>query len=463
MREQATATGAILRGLDAVPVPVTAHTTRGATGIRIGGIREERGRELALRVQWAIEKNGWKLPESRFSVILAPEAEHCLDLVELPIALAVLAAAELLPAERLKHVLAAGRLWNEEVDAPLGLVQTAHVAAGENLRLATGASGRHQAAAGGPIRTHLGGTLQEVADALGAAPELLEPTTEPVGASGEMDESKGSEDVRNALAVAVAGGHASLIRETPGMTTAWLVKSAAGLAGPLGGRERHELLAIQSAAGLLPRDQPIRPRRPFRAPHHTVSVVSMEGREQGGRCRPGEVSLAHAGVLYLDQVDEFERAALNGVNGAVRYGVAMTRNHRMAARCVVIASSACTGANGPWNHDHHPLQDLFDVRTEGPETTRRLPAGWLRRGTHGERVRAARQRQKERYGGQELNAHVNTHALPASKSDGATSLGGMSPVWAGKVLRVAQTLADLGGDSTVTKQHIDEAALYVGQ
>ena len=459
----ATATGAMLEGLEAVPIPVTAEMGPGLAGVSIEGVGEATAARAAARITWGIQRNGWTLPHRHISVTFPPGTEGSIDLMDVPIALAVLVTAGLLPAERLKGVLATGTLNGEQLSASRGMVPVAAVARAGGLVLAGAKASREHATATGQVQAHLAETLRELTEALATTPDRLQPAVADEPKVPDVKDLTGWEAVKDTLAIALAGGHPTLLQRALDEPTTRLARNALALVGPLTEEERREVLSIRSVAGRLVTGRLFHVERPFRTPHRKCGGEEMGGDERRGRCWPGEVSLAHGGILYLEKADEFPRASAEAVATAVRNGKVRTGSQTLPTQGVLLARPGYKESTGEEFPEGHPLRGVCQIRIPpaSPNQARRTKASWLDHGTRDDHIRAARARQRERYGDGRLNGTVEAGQLEPQCFCSFRLVQGMEPARAERVRRIAQTIADLGGAQNVSEAHVEEAEAYV--
>ncbi len=489
------------QGIEAVPVDVQVMVAPGKVGMSIVGLPDKAVAESRERVQAALHASGLSMPARKVTINLAPadlpkEGSH----YDLPIALGLMAAMGALPGDALAGYVVLGELsLDGAVAAVAGALPAAIAANAEGKGLiCPHACGPEAAWAGSEIDILAPRSLIAVANHFRGTQVLSRPEAGIRKAGPDLPDLadiKGQESARRALEVAAAGGHNLLMIGPPGSGKSMLAQRLPSILPPLAPKELLEVSMIASVAGELAEGR-LSDRRPFRSPHHSASMAAMVG--GGLRARPGEVSLAHHGVLFLDEFPEFSPQALDALRQPLETGeCAIARaNHRVSypARIQLVAAMnpcRCGMAGEPGyrcvrgercRSDYQarisgPLLDRIDLRVEVPAVT----AGDLIRPGHAEasavvagRVARARAAQGERFGkaglaGVTTNAHcspalIEKIAAPdaagqALLRDASEKLGFSARAYH-RVLKVARTLADLDASETVGRIHLAEAISY---
>ncbi len=485
-------------GLEARPVEVQCQLVAGLPNFIVVGLADKAVAESRERVRNAIAAIGLSLPPKRITVNLSPadlpkEGSH----YDLPIALALLAAMGVVDAEGLADHLVVGELGLDGRIAPVpGVLLAALHAAGRGLSLLCPTAQGAEAAWAGAEGVVPAPDLLALVNHLKGSTVLPRPTpgeAEPARSGPDLAQVKGQETARRALEIAAAGGHNLLMVGPPGAGKSLMASCLPGILPPLTPAEALEVSMVQSVAGALPGGR-ISQTRPYRAPHHSASMAALVG--GGLRVRPGEVSLAHLGVLFLDELPEFQRAVLDSLRQPLETGevsVARANAHvTFPARVQLVAAMnpcrcghlddpalACSRAPR-CAVDYQakvsgPLLDRIDLHVEVAALTAAdlvLPAPAEGSAQVGARVAAARARQTARASscdGARTNAELDGRALEAfATPDGAgrallaqaAAAMKLSARGYTRVLRVARTIADLAGAETVSRLHIAEALSY---
>lgn len=488
------------QGIEVMDVDVQVDMSSGIPGFTIVGLPDKAVAESRERVRAALRAMGLAMPPKRITVNLAPadvakEGSH----FDLPIALGLLGAMGVLSPDETMRMTAMGELGLDGTIAPVpGILPAAiHANADGRTFVCAAVQGGEAVWAGG---------IEVI-----AAPDLLSlinhvkgnavlPTPEPklyddLPDYPDLVDVKGQETAKRALEVAAAGGHNLLMIGPPGSGKSMLAHRLPGLLPAMTTREMLEVSMVHSLAGTLP-DSGLTRRRPFRDPHHSASVAALVG--GGHRVKPGEISLAHLGVLFLDELPEFRREALEALRQPIETGrvtVARANAHVVyparfqlvaamnPCRCGYLADPGAACSRAPKCGDDYqakisgPMLDRFDLVVEVPAVNPNdlgLPSPG--ESSADVAVRVARARERQRLRGEEigasvarLNAAIDGKVLEetASPDDAgrkllseAVSAFGLTARGYHRVLRVARTLADLDDAEHVTRMHIAEALSY---
>ncbi|MFE1601440.1 YifB family Mg chelatase-like AAA ATPase [Methylobacterium sp. ID0610] len=493
-------------GIEARAVDVQVQITPGAVAFTVVGLPDKAVAESRERVRAALIASGLALPAKRITVNLAPadlpkEGSH----YDLPIALGVMSAIGALPGDALAGYCVLGELaLDGGITAVAGVLPAAMAANARGLGLiCPAASGPEAAWAGGEMEVLAPRSLIQLANHFKGTQVMARPQPAVAAEGGllpDLREIKGQEGAKRALEIAAAGGHNLLMNGPPGSGKSMLAARLPSILPPLGPRELLEISMIQSVAGEL-KDGALSNRRPFRAPHHSASMAALVGGGIGAR--PGEASLAHGGVLFLDELPEFTPQVLDSLRQPLETGSVMIAraNHRVTypARFQLVAAMnpcRCGHATEPGYACRRgpnercvaqyqarlsgPLLDRIDLRIEVPAVTAAdliLPPPTEGSAEAAARVAAARARQERRYAEAGLPGGTTNAACPASlieaaarpDPDGlalirdAAEAMRLSARGFHRVLRVARTLADLDGEARVRRLHLAEALSYRGR
>lgn len=484
-------------GLEARGVEVQCQLVAGLPNFIIVGLADKAVTESRERVRNALAAIGLVLPPKRITVNLSPadlpkEGSH----YDLPIALALLGAMGLVDAEALAHYVVVGELGLDgRVAASPGVLLAALHAAEQEKGLICPAAQGSEAAWAGNIEVVAPPTILGLLNHLKGNGVLAPPQpggVEDAVPGPDLRQVKGQEVARRALEVAAAGGHNMLMSGPPGAGKSLMASCLPGILPPLTPSEALEVSMVASVAGTLQGGRMTR-QRPFRAPHHSASMTALTG--GGLKVKPGEISLAHRGVLFLDELPEFSRAVLDSLRQPLEAGevtVARANAHLtfparvqlIAAmnpcRCGHMADAARACSRAPKCGAEYqrkisgPLLDRIDLHIEVQPVTAvelMLPEPSEGSAEVAARVAAARNIQTERYEthGIRTNAEADGALLEdyATPDDAGRQLLAQAAVMMklsargySRVLRVARTIADLAGEEQMGRLHIAEALSY---
>jgi len=494
---------AAFQGIEVRPVDVQVHIASGLPAFTIVGLPNKAVSEAKERVRAALSALGLALPPKRITVNLSPadtlkEGSH----FDLPIALGLLSAMEVLPGDEVDGFMALGELaLDGTLTSVSGVLPTAIYANGEDLGLICPASQGGEAVWAGPDFDVLAPTsLMDLVNHFKGVQLLARPLAEvrldaddPV-LPLDLADIKGQESAKRALEIAAAGGHNMLMSGPPGSGKSLLARRLPTILPPLSPQEALDVSMIHSLAGTLPEGGLMR-TRPFRDPHHSASQAALVG--GGHQVRPGEVSLAHMGVLFLDELPEFQRPALEALRQPIESGEAVVA--RASAHVSYPAQFQLIGAMNPCrcgylddpgqacsrapkcaedyqNRLSGPLLDRIDLHVDVPMVPAQdlsLPPPKETSADVLNRVQHARDRQRQRFEKMGVDLHINAQAdgqvLEAlvNLEDAAKALLAdaaartrLSARGYHRIQRIARTIADLDHCPSVGETHVAEALSY---
>lgn len=488
MQTCANATTVAFAGLEARRVEVQVQLAGGQPGIVIVGLGDKAIAESRERVRAAFASIGLAIPAGRLIVNLAPadlpkEGTH----YDLPIALAMMAAIGALPHDALDGVVCFGELGLDGALAPApGALPAAMAAHGMGAGfICPGACGPEAAWAGGEVIA--APSLLSLVNHFRGGAALKPPERGDLVAGGavpDLRDVRGQEQAKRALEIAAAGAHNVLFVGPPGAGKSMLAQRLPGLLPPLSSEELLEVSMLHSVAGLLERGRLTR-TRPFRAPHHSASMAALVG--GGLRAKPGEISLAHQGVLFLDELPEFSQQALDALRQPLETGqVLIARaNHHVTYPARILLAAAmnpCRCGGGPGAgmcrrgprcaveyqaRLSGPLLDRIDIQLDVPPVTAAdLALPPPAEGTAEAAARVMRAREAQSARGYGVNAVLDLDALEkiaAPDAPGAALLSKAAESLAlsarayHRTLKVARTIADLDGAEGIRRIHVAEA------
>jgi len=486
------------QGIEAREVDVQVHVGETGSGqLNLVGLADKAIAESKERVRAALAAIGLAMPYQRVTINLAPadlpkEGSH----YDLPIALGLLAAMGVLPASEMANYVAMGELsLDAQLTSVAGVLPAALAASEQGRGLICPAACGPEAAWAGGVEIIAAPSLIALVNHVKGVQVLNAPVArlaEESRSAPDLKDVKGQETAKRALEIAAAGGHNLLMIGPPGAGKSMLAQRLPGLLPPLDAREALEISMVQSLAGELPGGA-ISRRRPFRNPHHSASMASLVG--GGLKVKPGEVSLAHLGVLFLDELPEFQRAVLESLRQPIETGeavVARANAHvRYPARFQLVAAmnpcrcgylsepaQAC-GRAPKCGLDYQarisgPLLDRIDLHVEVAGVSAAdlsLPPPAEDSAAVAARVAAARNLQRGRYEAHGIRTNSEAEGELLHQVGGPDAAGArllreaadhmrLTARGYHRVLRVARTIADLAGIASVMRPHIAEALSY---
>ncbi len=497
--------GSAVYGVEALTITVEVHVTSGQKFYMVG-LPDNAVKESAQRIESALKSTGHFMPRTKVIINLAPaDIKKTGSAFDLPIAMAVLGASEQIPnTERLSEYIIMGELSLDGNIQPIkGALPIAITAADEGFKaLILPVQNCKEAAMVSRLKvfgvSHINEVIGFLKDESSLQPVTVNTREEfyqsQTNFEFDFSEVKGQENIKRALEITAAGGHNAILIGPPGAGKTMLARRLPSILPPLTLQEALETTKIHSVAGKLPAHASLLSRRPFRSPHHSISDAALVG--GGGIPQPGEISLSHNGVLFLDELPEFKRSVLEVMRQPMEERKVTISRAKVAvdfpASFMLIASmnpcpcgfynhpeKECTCPSGAvqkyLNKISGPLLDRIDLHVEVtpvPFSALSVQKGGESSADIRERVIKSREMQAQRYShndGIYCNAQISSKMLrEVCQIDGAgqsllkTAMDrlNLSARAYDRILKVSRTIADLAGSSQIKPEHLAEAIQY---
>lgn len=495
--------GAAVRGIDAYIVTIEVSTSRGIKFYLVG-LPDNAVRESHERIISAFQNNGLKFPSCQTIVNMAPaDVRKEGTSFDLTLAIGIMASSEMIHTDMLDKTLIMGELGLDGILHPVkGILPMAIKAREEGFcNIVLPMENADEAALVDGLAVYGATNLREVAEFLNGSCSIerhlsrqASPERNNVSDAPDFADVRGQEAVKRALEVAASGSHNLIMVGPPGSGKSMMARCLPSILPPLTPEESLETTKIHSVAGLLKPDSPLVRERPFRSPHHTISCTALTG--GGSNAQPGEISMAHNGILYLDEVAEFQHHVLEVLRGPLEercIHISRIKYNVVYPASFMLIASMNPCPCGYYNHPTHPctcrpdmisrymnrisgpLMDRFDIQCEILPVPFEVMSGDCRTESSSSirsRVETARAIQADRFrnekgiysNAQMTQSMVSRYASPDRKGllllrDAMNRLD-LSARAYNRILKVARTIADIDGSDMVQSNHIAEAIGY---